>query len=740
MKLIKCYVENFGKINKQEFQFDDNLTIFKEENGWGKTTLSIFIEAMLYGFDKSSKDKELRKKYKPWNNGKYGGNLDLEIGKDLFRIERFFGDTPKGDSFKLINLKTNKEANDYKDNIGEEIFKLDKPSFEKSIYIPQQAIAIEISDDLTTKLTNLDTIKDDMNKFGEAKKILTKKRDELKKKIKNTDAEINELDNKIENCANAQSVLERYQEEYNKLKEEQKNKKKDIEKLEETLKKVNEQKLKLEIKKRYTKIEEDEKSSKEKLDLINEFFKNKIPEQLDIETIENKINLIKRAKDDIKDIQDKKEETEIYNDLKAEDIENMQILYESYKTLEQNIQDVKKDRSMKEYMLNNTKNNNTYNIISILIFLVGVICLIFVNPKIIGILILLFSIVFFIISNEFLGKNKKLKEAKKELESIDEKIKNNNQDIEKQKNELSNFIKKYGQEFNENTIYEDLFKIKSNYEKIKKALATIDENQLDVKHFLYNYYNEITEDYNKYIDEIKENLYNKKIVENSYNEALKLKQEFLSEHNIEELEKVEDIDENTEDISNKINEIKSNLEIIMKNIAFNEKKMDEYSSIIDEKVDLENDLENNNKQKEELENKKHIIDKTIEILEKTKERLSTKYLEGMNDNLNKYIELIAKDSKIINKTSIDIDLNTNIEVDGEKKDIENFSTGYKDLIGIALRLALVDSIFKDEKPFLILDDPFVNLDEEKMANSLKLIKEISKNFQIIYFACHNSRI
>ena len=61
------------------------------------------------------------------------------------------------------------------------------------------------------------------------------------------------------------------------------------------------------------------------------------------------------------------------------------------------------------------------------------------------------------------------------------------------------------------------------------------------------------------------------------------------------------------------------------------------------------------------------------------------------------------------------------------------------MIGISLRLALVDSIFKKEKPFLILDDPFVNLDEEKMKNTLNLIKEISKNFQIIYFVCHNSR-
>ena len=107
--------------------------------------------------------------------------------------------------------------------------------------------------------------------------------------------------------------------------------------------------------------------------------------------------------------------------------------------------------------------------------------------------------------------------------------------------------------------------------------------------------------------------------------------------------------------------------------------------------------------------------------------------------MNKYIKLLAENSNIIDKTMIDIDLNTNIEVDGEKKSLEVFSTGYKDLIGICTRLALIDSIFEDETPFLILDDPFVNLDEEKIKKAVSLIKDISKKYQIIYFSCHESR-
>ena len=44
-----------------------------------------------------------------------------------------------------------------------------------------------------------------------------------------------------------------------------------------------------------------------------------------------------------------------------------------------------------------------------------------------------------------------------------------------------------------------------------------------------------------------------------------------------------------------------------------------------------------------------------------------------------------------------------------------------------------------EKPFLVLDDPFVNLDEEKMAHGNELFGKISGEYQILYFTCHASR-
>lgn len=55
------------------------------------------------------------------------------------------------------------------------------------------------------------------------------------------------------------------------------------------------------------------------------------------------------------------------------------------------------------------------------------------------------------------------------------------------------------------------------------------------------------------------------------------------------------------------------------------------------------------------------------------------------------------------------------------------------------RLALVDSMFNQEVVFLVLDDPFVNMDQEKIAIAGKILEEISSKRQILYFTCHTSR-
>ena len=68
-----------------------------------------------------------------------------------------------------------------------------------------------------------------------------------------------------------------------------------------------------------------------------------------------------------------------------------------------------------------------------------------------------------------------------------------------------------------------------------------------------------------------------------------------------------------------------------------------------------------------------------------------------------------------------------------------FSEGGKDLLGVCMRMALVDAMYRDEKPMVVFDDPFVNLDREKTEAALRFLEEIGKEYQVIYFTCHESR-
>ncbi len=76
---------------------------------------------------------------------------------------------------------------------------------------------------------------------------------------------------------------------------------------------------------------------------------------------------------------------------------------------------------------------------------------------------------------------------------------------------------------------------------------------------------------------------------------------------------------------------------------------------------------------------------------------------------------------------------------GMPRDTAFLSAGYQDMIGICMRMALIDAMYKDEKPFVIFDDPFVNLDGEKTGAALRLLEEIAKEYQVVYFTCNESR-
>ena len=138
MKLISCYIENFGGLSQFSQEFDAGLTVIQQPNGFGKTTLAEFIRAMFYGFPrKTPRQLGRRQKYRPWNGGSFGGHLTFEHEGKHYRIERTFGATPKGDTFNLIDLETGRRSSRFPEEVGLALFGLDSDSYERSTYMAQ---------------------------------------------------------------------------------------------------------------------------------------------------------------------------------------------------------------------------------------------------------------------------------------------------------------------------------------------------------------------------------------------------------------------------------------------------------------------------------------------------------------------------------------------------------------------------------------------------------------------------
>ena len=74
------------------------------------------------------------------------------------------------------------------------------------------------------------------------------------------------------------------------------------------------------------------------------------------------------------------------------------------------------------------------------------------------------------------------------------------------------------------------------------------------------------------------------------------------------------------------------------------------------------------------------------------------------------------------------------------RDSQTLSSGLADILGVCVRVAIVDSMYQDEKPMLIMDDPFVNLDDRNMVGAVRLMSLLEEKYQIIYFTCSQNRV
>jgi hypothetical protein len=143
-------------------------------------------------------------------------------------------------------------------------------------------------------------------------------------------------------------------------------------------------------------------------------------------------------------------------------------------------------------------------------------------------------------------------------------------------------------------------------------------------------------------------------------------------------------------------------------------------------------------EKRRLEKRHRAILAAKEILVRAKENLAGRYLSPVEKGCRYYLSAFAADGGTP-RLCFGADGTPYCEETGLLREMSYYSAGSRELVDFCIRLAFADAVFQAEKPVLILDDPFVNLDDKKTEIAKKLVKDLSKRYQILYLTCKQER-
>lgn len=765
MKLIKCHIENFGKLNNFEFNFSEGFNSIKEENGWGKSTFATFIKSMFYGLPSTTKrnlDENERKKYTPWQGGNFGGNIDFEINGKQYRIERFFGKNNSEDTFSLIDIATGKESKDYTENIGEQVFELDEEAFERSAFIPQKVLNSSINESISNKLTNLIQGTTDNYNYEDAQDKLDKKRSFLsnnkgsgqiqliENKIEDVIGQITELNTSALAINDIQKQVDLYDNDIDKLLKEQSEIKTQIKEYSKAQQKIANKDL-------YNKLSNEVAETNKTIRVKENIFNGKNTSVPEIDSYINIAKDVSKRESELK-LKEKDEyvnkkydslvkyfgdENDIPTAEKTKEISDKILNYNSLKNQVESL-------SVQQKSINESnKKSKLLGLFAILSLLSLILGAVLINTSLMVSVILLVIGGILLLSSGFMYLVNMINVKTKNVNNVNyEQLQSNNNECLKLQKEIEKFLYCFEDvDTDYNTAINNIILNRKDFENIKKQKEenlkennelrdSLSEEKVKVENFLEQFNLDKNIDLLDNLALLKQTL----IDISNLKEKLKKEQEELDNF---KKEKNFDIDDNSI-VNVDINKLQSKESEYQKQIdAYREYKSNCVAKInkIQDDISALDDLES---QKENLENELNELNKEFnaiknakKFLEMANESLSTKFLEPMKNGLNKYLSLIT--GKDFENLKLDIDFNISFEEYGKYRDVDYYSKGYKNIIELCMRLALIDALFDKEKPFIVLDDPFVNMDDVKIENAKQFLHELSKTYQLIYFSCHESR-
>ncbi len=888
VKLISCYITGFGKLENYAYTFQEGLNTVFEENGWGKSTFCAFLKAMFYGLEYKARSKSLteRKHYRPWNGGVYGGNLILEIEEKRYRIERTFGSKDKDDTFRLIDVTTETESDDYSENIGEEIFEVDREGFEKSVFLPQDKLVTSMTDSLNAKIGDLAAAKDDMSNFDAAiARIEDAKRLYSSRGAVNP-GKLQMIAQEMSVCREAVETLPVKMEAYTLKRSlvKEKNKRLQALRLERTLigEEIAEQSKREQELGTLKAKRQQLAQQQEKLSALDDFFAGGIPEEQEIlkarereeallniggrlETVEaslpnateeGRLNELFRdyeisdeqfsfweeTADRIRELRLQSEHNQMPEEEK-EKLKDLRYYFSGKVPTEEELNDIgEKVKNLHQMDGEIDARETRYHALTVekearekhntdtqkytggmwLFFGLTVICavgaylfkflfsdelsdlfaMVFAIGAAISLAVMLNQLI-----NMVRAKRGITHDEEEELLLAEKELEESRAAREAIKNECKEFLSGYlvtptdsmqqmvTEIQSKAVLYRQLLEEEDAFtESNSKCLEELSEKQITLNTALAHYatvYNidlyqdgsetelllDLRRDFRSY-REYRENKKQETELLAQKKELTEALDAFLSrfpEAETEELrlnaiahrlrsykqlqeevdrlsEELKDFKElegipedvvSVRDLQQKQHEIERESEELNEQLVRDNEELNRMSDEIFTCEDAKEKLDSLAEEEKRIKEKVAVLEDTARYLQMAKDKFLGRYMGPLRKGLRQYLSLICGDeeSQMLAKNfSLDMDLSVHYNYQGSTKEAEYLSAGYRDMVAFCSRLALIDALYQKEKPVVILDDPFTDLDEDKIKGALQLLRDVSISRQMIYFTCHESRL
>ncbi|NLV88242.1 MAG: AAA family ATPase [Tissierellia bacterium] len=781
----------FGKFKNKNIQLKEGINLIYGENEAGKSTIHSFIHGMFYGFlrpnVRSALYTEEHEKYNPWDGSRYAGVLSFKYKDRIYRIERDF--TKGQERTKVFDENRGEDITNSIDNgparvlqPGIHFFGFNTRIFSNTISIKQLGSKTEdrLGQEVIEKLINVSQSLDDDISIDKAILELRDRMAEIgteraptKPYARNLKS-IERLQEEREKILLEKDDYESYLEEKDRLNYELKKEENNLQYLRDNLRK-------LEIYEKAKKFEEARIIQGDIEGLEKKIEELSIYDHVSMEDYKEAINLtnsIEYMEKDIGESQIKLKETEgklesLEDDVRdgeSQDLDQITKDYNLYEELEEERNTILYNKGdnrlefLKRDYNDNTKDMSRFKTIQVICLILSLVSL--------GIMALVPSIRFYVLILNIVSLlgyqyNKlKLKKLKDMVNNINEQIlelENKERERKERIEEIeliqTNLLEKYKlkSKLELKRLYdrvqleyisreENILLYNEHISTKKSLLDKIDQLKIDMENSI-NQLQKILEKnkadnleefskalekkslYEKHIKELesKKELLNKTLGQTTMEElVLELRDEVI-DRNVGVLDKNQlkyEIDRSNERISDyrvALRGVEENIKILGKKIS--------------RLVEIEEELERKRQYKEELENEYKALELAANTIETISKDIHDEFAPDINNKVGKLIEKITNGK--YNKIRVDESLNITIENPFTKEliRISDLSGGTIDQLYFSLRFSLINSMVENNFP-LILDDCFIQYDDNRLRNVMEFLVDLSHDRQVILFTCH----